>query len=368
MNDRRRLLLGGIVVALASSIGLAAQNAPTKDDKKKTDAQNKEIQNIVKIVDDVSAGQTAPNDLSVTWAREDVLKAQGNKEYVPFTVTLDPSKVSGGTVAFYWRVVSKNGAAAAPAAAADAGKKDDKTKDKKKPEYAYEDISFIPVTAGQNPMRISRSFTVGGGAYDIFIVAKEPTPDKAPKNAPPGKISVLKQTVNVPDYWNGELNTSTVILAQRIDPLPAPLTPQQQADRPYALGMMEIVPVPDTKFTKKSELSTFMLIYNPKVDKDNKPDVMVEYNFCQVAAGNEPKAGEPCKAGEKFFNKTNPQNLNASTLPPQFDFAAGHQLQSGQAVPLASFPEGQYRLEIKITDKIANKSLTRDVNFTVSPS
>ena len=34
-------------------------------------------------------------------------------------------------------------------------------------------------------------------------------------------------------------------------------------------------------------------------------------------------------------------------------------------MPFASFPEGDYRLEIKVTDKIANKSLTRDVNFTV---
>ena len=195
----------------------------------------------------------------------------------------------------------------------------------------------------------------------------EPSPEKPPKNAPPPKMSVLKQSVTVPDYWNGELNTSSVIIAQRIDPLPAPLTPQQQADRPYAMGSMEIVPALDTKFTKKSELSTFMLICNPKTDSSNKPDVMVEYNFCQAAAGTEPKSGEPCKAGEKFFNKTNPQNLNAQTLPPEFDLAAGHQLQSGQAVPLASFPEGQYRLEVKITDKIANKSLTRDVTFTANP-
>ena len=55
-------------------------------------------------------------------------------------------------------------------------------------------------------------------------------------------------------------------------------------------------------------------------------------------------------------------------LPPQFDLAAGHQLQTGQAVPLSSFPEGDYRLEIKVTDKIANKSVTRDVNFTVAGS
>ena len=55
-------------------------------------------------------------------------------------------------------------------------------------------------------------------------------------------------------------------------------------------------------------------------------------------------------------------------LPPAFDLSMGHQLQTGQAVPLAGFPEGDYRLEIKVTDKLANKSVTRDVNFTVTAS
>jgi hypothetical protein len=354
MKQRRALFALFVLAVCASSMVLFAQS---KDDKKKDEAQKREIQSIVKSVDELTAGQPAANDLSMKWLREDVLKAQGNKEYVPFTVEIDPSKVSGGTVAFYWRVVSKTPAAPA---AAEPGKKDDKKdKDKgKKSDYAYEDISFVPVTAGQTSMKISRSFTVPAGNYDVFLIAKEPTPEKAPKNAPAQKMSAIKQTVNVPDFWNNELNTSSVIVAQRIDPLAAPLTPQQQADRPYALGMMEIVPTFETKFTKKAELSTFMLIYNPKVDAANKPDVSVEYNFYQKLAG------QP----EKFFNKTNPQNLNAQTLPPNFDFAQGHQLQSGQAVPLASFPEGDYRLEIKITDKLANKSLTREIVFTVTAS
>src|ERR1700730_8353246 len=357
MVIRRRTAAVAVLVALVFSAGVVAQK---KDEPKKQDeAQKKEILSVVKVVDDVAAGQPAPNDLSVAWAREDFLKAQGNKEYVPFTVTIDPSKVGGGNVALYWRVVSKNGAAAPEPAAAAGAKKDDKKdkdKDKKKSDYAYEDITFVPVTPAQNPMRISRSFTVPAGAYDVFVVAKEPTPTQ--KNAPAPKMSVLKNEVTVPDFWNGELATSSVIIAQRIDPLPAPLTPQQQSDRPYALGSMEIVPAPDTKVTKKSELSTSMLIYTPKTDTANKPDVMVEYNFYTKPAGAE----------KKFFNKTQPQNLNAQTLPPQFDLAAGHQLQTGQAVPLASFPEGDYLLEIKVTDKIANKSLTREVNFTVSPS
>jgi hypothetical protein len=347
----RRAYFAVLISAIACSVAVFAQ------EKKQSDAQKKEIQNIVKIVDGVAGGQPAPNDLGLAWVHEDLLKAQGNKQYVPFTVSIDPSKVSGN-VALYWRVVSKDaGTAPPPEAAKDDKKKDDK-KDAKTPQYAYEDIAFVPVTAGTAPLRISRSFTVAAGNYDVFVVAKEPTPDKPPKNAPAPKTSVLKQSVNVPDFWNGDLATSSVIVANRIDPLPAPLTAQQQADRPYALGLMEIVPAFDTKFSKKAELSTFMLIYNPKVDSANKPDVTVEYNFYQKPAG------QP----EKFFNKTAPQSLNAQTLPPNFDFAAGHQLQSGQAVPLASFPEGDYRLEITVTDKIANKTLKRDVNFTVSPS
>lgn len=337
------------LILCASALGYA-------QDRKMTDQQKKEIQSVVKIVDDLAAGQTAPNDLSANWVREDFLKAQGNKEYVPFTVSLDPSKLPGGNVAFYWRVVAKGGDTATPAAAA-GQKKDDKKDAKKKTDYAYEDISFVPVAQGQNPQRISRSFTVSAGSYDVYVVVKEPTPEKPPKNASAPKMSAFKQSVTVPDFWNGDLNTSSVIVAQRIDPLPAPLTPQQQADRPYALGTMEISPVYDLKFKKTNELSTFMLIYNPKTDSANKPDVSVEYNFYQKPAG------QP----EKFFNKTNPQSLNAQTLPPQFDLAAGHQLQSGQAVPLASFPEGDYRLEIKVTDKLANKTLTRELNFSVNP-
>lgn len=348
---RRFAVVGlSLLVVLASSAGLLAQ------DKKQQEAQKREIAGVVKLADDVAAGQPAPNDLALTWVREDYLKASGNKQFVPFTVTIDPSKLSPGTVAFYWRVVSTTpGAEPPPAPPASPRKNDDKNPPKR--EFAYESISFVPVTPGPAPLRISREFSVPSGSYDLFVVIKEPTPEKAPKNAPPPKASVLKQALTIPDFWNGELNTSSVIIAERIEPLSAPLTPQQQIERPYALGGIEIVPAAGLKFPKTVELSTFMLIYNPKIDAANKPDVTVEYNFYAKGGGS-----------EKFFNKTSPQNLNAQTLPPQFDFAAGHQLQTGQAVPLTSFPEGEYRLEIKITDKIASKSITRDVNFTVTGS
>src|SRR5207248_11534650 len=105
-------------------------------------------------------------------------------------------------------------------------KKDDKKDKDKKKDYAYEDITFVPITvqtppqatttatttttgktttttatttitpggtasaAGTNGvMRVARSFTVPAGTYDVYLVAKEPTPEKPPKNAPPPKTS-----------------------------------------------------------------------------------------------------------------------------------------------------------------------------------
>src|SRR6266851_3503489 len=62
-----------------------------EDEKKQDEQQKKEVQNIVKLADEAASGQVAQNDLALAWVREDVLKAQGNKEYVPFVATIDPS-------------------------------------------------------------------------------------------------------------------------------------------------------------------------------------------------------------------------------------------------------------------------------------
>jgi hypothetical protein len=353
MTFRRRAIAIGSLAAFLCTITLAAQQQqPQKEQPRKlTKAEEKERDTIYALLTTVTAGQPAPNDLGLTWVRDDVLKASGNQQYIPFIVSIDPSKSQAKNLMMYWRVVSTS--AAPPPPPADA-KNNDRNNDKNKlPQFAYEGMTPATPTADG---KISRSIAALPGTYDVYVVVKEPTPERQPRNAPPVKVSVLKKTLEVPDLWNGELNTSTVFVG-RLDPLPAPLTPQQQTERPYVIGAVEITPETSSKFTKKGELSTFMLIYNPKTDAANKPDVTVEYNFYAKEGG-----------GEKFFNKTNPQNLNATTLPPQFDFAAGHQLQAGQAVPLASFPEGDYRLEIKVTDKLANTTVTRDVNFTVAGS
>jgi hypothetical protein len=352
--NRRGLALSAAVAIVLSAVLVAQKKDDKKqgDGQKQSDAQKKEILDIVKLVDDASAGQPASNDFGLTWAHEDYLKATQNKQYIPFTVTFDASKLTSPNVAFYWRVVAKESGATATLTLPGA-KKDDKSKAAR---YAYEDINFIPGNAGKG--RLSRSFTVQAGTYDVYVVMKEPVSPTTQKNAPAAaKASLIKQTLTVPDFWAADLTTSSIIVSTHIEPLTAPLSPNEQLERPYAaLGSMEIVPSLDNKFTTKDELSIFFLIYGTKYDPMNKPDVSVEYSFYAKPAG----------VPEKFFNKTAPQALNATTLPKEFDMSVGHQLSTGQGVPLASFPVGDYRLEIKIIDKLGTKTVTRDVNFTVT--
>ncbi len=135
-----------------------------------------------------------------------------------------------------------------------------------------------------------------------------------------------------------ELTTSSVIVADKVDVLQAAISPEKQRENPYTFGQMKITPSETNKFAKTDDLNIVFWIYGAQLDPaTKKPNVTVDYNFNQKTA-----------SGEKYFNKTDPQELNATTLPPQFDLAAGHQLPGSLQVPLASFPEGDYHLEIKV--------------------
>jgi hypothetical protein len=166
-------------------------------------------------------------------------------------------------------------------------------------------------------------------------------------------MGVLKTQVTVPDYYNGELATSTILVADKVNVLTAAPSPEEARERPFVFGMQELLPAPDMEFKKSEELSIFFQVYNAGLTPAGKPDLSLEYEFHRTEGGT-----------EKFFNKTNPQLANATNLPPQFD-PAKFPVPGGVTVPLTSFPEGEYRLNIKISDKAAGKTLVKDVKFTV---
>jgi hypothetical protein len=361
-----RLVLAGALVLPMSALVQAQQK---KGDQKpdpaavaQQQAQNQEVETVYRAADAaMSAGQAAPSDIPIT-VQTDFLKAQSGRIWVPLILTFDPAKTAGGPVTLYLRVTPR-GMTAPPAPAPDAAAAKDKDKDKKKndknakaapvptgPTYPYEDVAFteLKATPGQPP-RVQRGIGVPPGSYDLYVVLHE--------RATGGKLGVVKQALDVPNYGNGELQASSIILAQHVNQLTAPIPTDQQSEHPYAFGQTEIVVSPERKFKKTDELIVLFQIYNANISAEKKFSLEATYTFYRQEAG-----------GEKRFNSTEPQPLNNDTMPPGFDPTnPNSSIQAGQGIPLQSFPEGNYRLEIKITDKQNSKVLTQNTTFTVTP-
>ncbi len=367
---------GLVVLALcflSAAIPEASQEKDKNDKQDKQDkqdpAQQAEIRALISSVDDAMAGKPAASTLTLKWEQEHFIKAQANRTYIPFTLAIDPPAFTTTTpVGVYLRVAKKGQApAAAPPPPTD-GKKDDKGAAPPS-QFAFEDIFFLdatPAATGQ-PQRIRRAFAVEPGDYQVFAAVKEKAAEAAPATGTPPasggaaaatgpKLGVLEHDLTVPSLEGADLTTSSVIIAEKVDVLQTPLPTERQADNPYTFGQMKITPSRNNSFTKKDDLNVIFWIYGASTDPSTKkPNLSVDFNFSQKLAD-----------GEKYFNKTDPQELNASTLPPEFDLAAGHQLPGSLQVPLASFPEGDYHLQVKVADKVSGKTITRDVNFTVA--
>jgi hypothetical protein len=327
----------------AGSSALRAQKVDKKEEVKRTKAELLDIDILLKAADAVEAGQAQPSGTMATWESNHFIRSQDGTTYVPFTLQLDRAKLTSSTVALYVRVANKGTVLSVP-------DKNSKDKNKAAKTYPWENVYFA--TVGPDG-KVARAIQVKGGDYDVYVAVKDKgTVEKVDKNVNP-IVGVAKQLLSVPDFNAAELTTSSVILATAIQPAPAGASGQ---DDPYIFGPMQIVPSRDGKFKKGDTLELVYWIYGVTGDSAGKPDVVIENSFNQKTA-----------EGEKFFNKTQPQALNGQVLPPDFTAKSGA-LPGTLQVPLLSFPAGDYRLEIKITDKPSGKTVTQNVNFSVAAS
>ena len=329
-------LCAALTIGVGSSALLAQRADAKKVEVKRTKAEQVDIDTLITVVDSVAGGGvTAPSDIGVTWDSSHFFRAPDGSTYMPFTVVVDKGKITTPTAALYVRVGNKGVVAAPP-----------KGKDKIAPIQPWEKFDFAAIGPEG---KISRYIQVKPGDYDLFVAVKDKgTVEKTDKNYMP-KVGVLKKDLTVPDFNKPELLTSSMLLSTAIQPAAGGQTAE---DDPYIFGQMQIVPSKDGKYKKTDTLSVVYWVYGATGDPAGKPDLTIENSFNQKTAD-----------GEKFFNKTQPQALNASS-----PYSAAMGVPNFLEVPLVSFAPGDYRLEIKITDKPSGKTVTQNVNFTVLPA
>lgn len=278
------------------------------------------------------------------------IKARDAKTYVPFLVSLDRAAATRQKLAMYYRVARAD-------APPDAGG------GPAKPEY--EDYRELEVTGGgtDGPF-VQAAFAVAGGDYVVSIAltpldVSKPRKDtiaELMRRVDRGDPDLVRQRLAIPNFWDGKLATSSILLARETKPAAGQaLTAAEQAAHPFRMGATEIVPAKTARFSRSEELQAMVFVYNPsRRPETNKPDVKVDYAFYAQAAGS-----------ERYFNRTATLTLNARTLPAAFDLDAGDQITAGQAVALATFAPGDYRLQITVTDTVRNETVTASVTFTV---
>jgi len=343
------LLLTGLMTAPAYAQNKGQEQQ--QQQRKLSGDERREYTALTELVDAVIAGkQPAPADVKLTFQHH-FLRSNENV-YVPYIVQISGGKFSSFPVAMYVRAMSKSAPAATPAAA----KQGDNKPSDAPPEYPFADVYFLTensITQAGDAGQVGRALQLPPGEYTLYIAMRERQP-RDRKQGPP-KAVVLTQPLTVPDLNKG-LTTSSVIVSRALDPAPEKLTPQQQLEQPFTISGYKIVPTFAGGIPQTGEFLFVFFIYNEGVAASGKPDLDVDYLFYRAAE-------------EKPFTKLATQSFNATTLPGQFDLSAGHQVFVGQGIPLKSdamtFAPGDYRMEIKITDKTNGQSITRNVPFTV---
>ncbi len=374
---RRRLAAGLVIVALQLwQVGtVLAQRALVVTPRPSTPGDQRdqldlihrrEGEAVLALADAAMAGKPVPLDFAVFWQNEFVKAQRGT--FVPFTLTVDASQLSRPSALVYVRALKRRAEPERQERSAEAERKAADAPREETASYPVDAIFPVELQPGSDSRaRVSRGFSVLPGDYDVLVVMRERVDPASPRSRP--KAAVVRQSISVPDFWSSELTTSSVIVADRLSLLSEPVAADQIAERPYAIGRNEITPSIDRTFRRDEELIVVFLVYNPMVTTERHFDVKVEYHFFRKASaasnGESLTPHPPARAGEAYFNHTDPQRFNPALMGTAFDPARGEPVMAGQVVPLGGFLEGEYRLAVQVTDLLSGQSIARDVYFKV---
>ena len=159
------------------------------------------------------------------------------------------------------------------------------------------------------------------------------------KDVQSGNVGVVNSRLQVPRYEDDKLETSSLILADQIEHVPA----KQIGNGQFVLGSSKVRPRLEGDFTTADRLGIYMQVYNLKPDeKTHKSNATFEYTV--------KKGG----AQVLQFKETSADMKQT-----------GDQITIERLLPLATLAPGKYTLEISATDTLSNQTISRTADFTV---
>jgi GWxTD domain-containing protein len=159
------------------------------------------------------------------------------------------------------------------------------------------------------------------------------------KDVQSGNVGVVNSRLQVPRYEDDKLESSSLILADQIEHVPA----KQIGAGQFVLGSSKVRPRLEGDFTTADKLGIYMQVYNLKPDdKTHKSNATFQYTVK--------------KGGAQIlqFKETSDEMKQS-----------GDQITIERLLPLTTLAPGKYTLEINATDTLSNQTISRTADFTV---
>jgi len=159
------------------------------------------------------------------------------------------------------------------------------------------------------------------------------------KDVQSGNVGVVNTRLAVHQYEDAKLDSSSLILADQIEHVPA----KQIGAGQFVLGSSKVRPRMEADFTTADKLGIYMQVYNLKSDETtHKSSATFRYTV---------------KKGEQQVLQFKETSADMKQ--------AGDQVTIERLLPLATLAPGKYTLEINATDTVTNQTITRTAEFTV---
>ena len=166
------------------------------------------------------------------------------------------------------------------------------------------------------------------GRYKLTVVLKDDLS---------GHMGSLELGIQVPRFVEEQLASSSLILADLIQPLPT----AQVGSGPFVIGGTKVRPSVNQQFTRDQNLGIYMQVYNLAVDpQTHRPSADIQYEII--------KDGKPVLS----------QTEQAAKLAN-----ASQQVTLQKTMPLKALQPGKYSVQIKVTDNIKTQSVSRSASF-----
>jgi hypothetical protein len=188
--------------------------------------------------------------------------------------------------------------------------------------------------AGQQGAVYQQSVPLAPGPYRLKILARD---------AISGRLSTYEVTLDVPQFDEGKLASSSLILADTVERLPVNSPPGAM----FMIGGTVVRPRPGNRFTGDEKLGIYLQLYNFRPDVTaGKLSGSIEYEIDN--AGSNEKVIDFSEEAGSIAN------------------ASSSQVTIEKLVSLKTFQPGSYTLKVTATDRIGNQTLRQQGNFTVS--